>query len=334
MKAMLLRKFRPVGERPLERVDIPVPEPGPGEVLLRVRRCGACHTDLHTVEGELSGIDLPRIPGHQVVGIVEKTGRNSPRFKKGDRVGVAWLFSACGLCSFCLKEKENLCAGAKFTGFHRNGGYAQYMVADEKFVYAIPKVFSDAEAAPLLCAGIIGYRALRLSEIKPGETLGLYGFGASAHLAIQVARHWGCEVYVFSRSESHRRLARELGASWTGKAEEKPPAKTNSSIIFAPAGSLVLPALESLEKGGTVALAGIYMTSIPEMDYQKHLTHEKTIRSVSNATRRDGEEFLQIAGEIPVQTTVQVFPLAEANEVLKCLKEGRVNGAAVLGTDG
>ena len=327
---MILKKFAPIDQNPLELVELPIPEPGPEDILIQNKVCGVCHTDLHTVEGELPQVKLSIVPGHQVVGIVEKGGKNASRFKQGDRLGVAWLYSSCGQCGYCQRENENLCETARFTGYHVNGGYAEYMVVPEKFAYAIPEIFSDEEAAPLLCAGIIGYRALRMSEIKPRQRLGLYGFGASAHVAIQVAVHWGCKVYVFTRSEEHRELARKLGAVWTGTSKDEPPTKMDSSIIFAPAGGLVLDALGVLDKGGTVALAGIYMTPIPEMDYVKYLYHERTLRSVANATRQDGEELLRIAAEIPICTTTQVFPLEEANKALQLLKAGKISGAAIL----
>lgn len=327
---MLLRKFAAIDQNPLELVDIPIPEPGLEDILLRVKVCGICHTDLHTVEGELPEVKPPIIPGHQVVGVVEKKGKKTSRFKEGERLGVAWLYSSCTQCGYCTRENENLCESARFTGYHVNGGYAEYIVVPEKFAYVIPAIFSDEEASPLLCAGIIGYRALRLSEIKPGQRLGLYGFGASAHVAIQVAVHWGCEVYVFTRSEEHRKLAQKLGAVWTGTSEDELPTKMDSSIIFAPAGELVLDALRVLDKGGTVALAGIYMTPIPEMDYVKYLYQERTLRSVANATRQDGEGLLKIAAEIPIRTTTQAFRLEEANKALRLLKEGKITGAAVL----
>jgi propanol-preferring alcohol dehydrogenase len=330
MNAMILKGFAPIDQNPLELVDLSIPEPDSEEILLRVKFCGICHTDLHTVEGELPEVKLPIIPGHQVVGVVEKVGKNTSRFKEGDRLGVAWLYSACGECAFCQRENENLCETARFTGYNVNGGYAEYIVVPEKFAYPIPGIFSDEEAAPLLCAGIIGYRALRLSEIKSGQRLGLYGFGASAHVAIQVAVHWDCKVYVFTRSEEHRELASKLGAVWTGTSKDEPPTKMDSSIIFAPAGELVLDALRVLDKGGTLALAGIYMTPIPEMDYVKYLYHERTLRSVANATRQDGEELLRIAAEIPIRTTTRAFPLKEANKVLNLLKTGKISGAAVL----
>ncbi|MGB3863173.1 MAG: zinc-dependent alcohol dehydrogenase family protein [Candidatus Aminicenantaceae bacterium] len=330
MKAMLLNKFAPIDQDPLELTDVPMPEPGAEEILIRINVCGICHTDLHTIEGELPDVKLPIIPGHQIVGIVEKRGSEASRFKEGDRVGVAWLYSTEDNCKYAQQGKENLCDNARFTGYHVNGGYAEYIAIPEKFAYPIPSIFSDQEAAPLLCAGIIGYRALRISEIKPGQRLGLIGFGASAHVAIQVAIHWGCEVYVFSRSEEHRELARKLGASWTGTSTEDPPAKLNSVVNFTPAGPTVLDGMRLLDKGGTQALAGIYMSPIPEMDYVKYLYHERTLRSVANATRKDGNELLKIAAEIPIKTTTQVFPLEEANQALQLLKDSKIDGAAVL----
>jgi propanol-preferring alcohol dehydrogenase len=330
MKAMQLKKFGFIEEEPLELVDISTPDPGKGEILIGVYICGVCHTDLHTVEGELPDVKLPVIPGHQIVGTVEKLGEGAARFIKGDRVGVAWLYSACGICRYCRIDKENLCENARFTGYSADGGYTEYMVIPEKFAYRIPEIFSDEEAAPLLCAGIIGYRALRLSQIKPGQLLGLYGFGASAHVAIQVAVHWGCEVYVFSRSKDHRAHAEKLGAVWTGTSKENPPEKLDSSINFTPAGDTVLAGLRHLDKGGIHILAGIYMSPVPEMDYTEYLYHERTLRSVANATRRDGEELLKIAGEIPIRTTTQAFPLGDANKVLKLVKDSKIDGAAIL----
>ena len=330
MKAMVLRQFSQIDHNPLTLEDVPSPEPGPDDILIRVHVCGVCHTDLHTVEGELSDVILPIIPGHQVVGSVEQSGANTSRFKKGDRVGVAWLYSTEGDCKYAQQGKENLCDNARFTGYHENGGYAEYIKIPEKFAYPIPSTFSDQNAAPLLCAGIIGYRALRLSEIKPGQNLGLIGFGASAHVAIQVAVHWGCQVYVFSRSDEHRALAENLGAVWTGTAKDDPPEKMDSIVNFTPAGPTVLDGMRLLDKGGTQALAGIYMSPIPEMDYNKYLYHERTLRSVANATRQDGNDLLKIAAEIPIETTTQSFPLEEANKVLKLLKESKIDGAAVL----
>ncbi len=329
MQAMRLSEPKPIEENPLELVELPVPTPGPGEVRLQVQVCGICHTDLHIVEGDLSLPRLPIVPGHQIVGRVEAVGEGVTRFREGDRVGVPWLYSTCGRCEFCRSGRENLCREARFTGYHVNGGFAQFMVVPADFAYPIPEGFPDLQAAPLLCAGIIGYRALRLSQVQPGQRLGLYGFGASAHIAIQVARHWGCEVYVFTRSKGHQDLARELGAAWVGQAQDTPPAPLHSAIIFAPAGWIVHEALRVLERGGTVALAGIHMSPIPEMDYRL-LYWERTVRSVANSTRRDAEELLQLAAEIPIQTTVEAFPLAEANRALRMLKGSRIDGAGVL----
>lgn len=330
MKAMVLSEFKPVEENPLELREVPVPVPGPGELLVRVRFCGVCHTDLHTVEGELPAVSLPRIPGHQVVGVVEQKGEGAELFRKGDRVGVAWLHSACGRCSFCRRGLENLCPEARFTGYQVDGGYAEYLIVHEDFAYDLPDNFPDEQAAPLLCAGIIGYRALRLSRLKPGQKLGLYGFGASAHVTIQVARNWNCPVYVFSRSQKHREHALELGAAWVGKPDELPPEKLDSAIVFAPAGEVVRQALRAIDRGGTVALAGIYLSPIPEINYQEELYYEKGLRSVSNATRQDGAEFLKIAADIPVRTEIKVYPLAEANQALSDVKYSLINGAAVL----
>ena len=330
MKAMVLAGFKSAAEGPLGLREVPVPQPGPEDILIKVSYCGVCHTDLHIVEGELPDIKLPRIPGHEVIGTVESRGGKARRFKMGDRVGAAWLYSACGTCRFCRSGRENLCESARFTGYHHNGGYAEYMVVPDKFAYAVPRIFGDEEAAPLMCAGIVGYRSLKLSGIKPGEKLGLYGFGASAHVAIQVARHWGCRVYVFTRSEEHRRLAKKLGASWTGVAQEDPRTKLDGAIIFAPAGNLFLDALKILDRGGTVVSAGIYMSPIPEMDYNRYIYHERVVTSVANATRDDGEELLKVAAEIPIRTTFQVFPLVDANVALRRLRVGKVTGAAVL----
>ncbi len=331
MKAMVLREFgRPHENGPLVLADVPMPDVGDADILIRVSCCGVCHTDLHTVEGELPSLNLPRIPGHEVVGRVEKAGKDARRFKEGQRVGAAWLHSACGVCRFCRRGDENLCERARFNGYQADGGYAEFMAVPEGFAYALPEVFTDEEAAPLLCAGIIGYRALRLSGVKPGGTLGLFGFGASAHIAIQVARKWGCRVFVFTRSEDHRALARRLGADWVGAAQDDPPAKVDGAVIFAPVGALFLDALRVLDRGGTAASAGIHMSPIPELDYDRLLYHERTMRSVANATRGDGEELLGVAAKIPVRTTTQAFPLEKANDVLALLKAGRINGAAVL----
>ena len=330
MKAMVLAGFGPPAGRPLELRDIPVPDAGPDEILIKVRCCGVCHTDLHIVERELAETSLPIVPGHEVIGTVERAGERARRFKVGQRVGAAWLRSTDGECRFCRSDRENLCEAARFNGCHANGGYAEYMAVDEKYAYAIPERFDDAEAAPLMCAGIVGYRALALSDIQPGGVLGLYGFGGSAHIAIQVARHRGARVFVFTRSAKHQQHARDLGAAWVGTAADEPPARLTNAILFAPAGSLYLDALRVMDRGGTVVSAGIHMSPIPELDYDRYLYHERRMLSVANATRRDGEELLAVAAEIPVRTTVRTFPLEAANEALAELKAGRIDGAAVL----
>ena len=330
MKAMLLEKCAPAEEGPLRMTELPDPQPGPGEIVVRVEACGVCHTDLHTVEGELGTECVPIVPGHEVIGVVERLGPGCRRFEEGQRVGLAWLHWTCGACRQCRSGRENLCENAKFTGYHVNGGYAEFVKVGEDFAYGVPNGLSAVAAAPLMCAGIIGYRSLRLSEIEPGGRLGLYGFGASAHIAIQVARHWGCEVYVFTRSPAHKAHARELGAAWVGEADEEPPARLDAAIIFAPAGWIVPHALRALDRGGTLALAGIYMSPIPELDYERDLYYERTVRSVTASTRRDGEELLRLAAEIPIVTETSSLPLAEANSALQALKRREVRGAAVL----
>ncbi|MDX1413708.1 MAG: zinc-dependent alcohol dehydrogenase family protein [Candidatus Promineifilaceae bacterium] len=329
MNCMRLHTPGEIDSRPLRHESVAIPEPAPGQILLKVSKCGVCHTDLHTVEGDLSLPVLPITPGHQVVGTVESTGSLVTRHRIGDRVGVAWLNWTCGKCVYCRSHLENLCENARFTGLHADGGYAQYLVVDERYAFAIPEVFSDAQAAPLLCAGIIGYRSLRLSSIKPGKRLGLYGFGASAHLAIQVARHWQCEVYVFTRSLAHQAHARELGAVWTGLAQDKPSVELDASITFAPAGWIVPLALNHLHPGGTLAINAIHMSPIPEMSYE-NLYGERVLRTVTNFTRKDAEEFLKIASEIPITSAVEHFHMQEANESLQRLKNSEIRGAAVL----
>jgi propanol-preferring alcohol dehydrogenase len=330
MRAMQLTKPAAAESRPLTLNDVETPTPGPRQVRLRVRACGVCRTDLHIVEGELPMVAHPTRPGHEVIGIVDQLGDGCTRFKIGDRVGAAWLHRTCGRCKFCQRDLENLCAHATFTGYHHPGGFAEHTVIDEDFAYAIPDAFDDAHAAPLLCAGIIGYRALRLAGMDAGRKLGLYGFGASAHIAIQIARHRGCEVYVFSRTESHHRLAGELGAVWTGRADQPPKEKLDSAIIFAPAGRLVPLALRALDRGGVLALAGIYMTPTPPLEYQRDLYYERVLRSVTASTRSDGEELLAAAAEANVTTHVQTFGLDAANDALVAVKHGHIDGAAVL----
>jgi alcohol dehydrogenase, propanol-preferring len=329
MKACLLDALAPVEKNPLEFRDTTSPDPQNGEVLVRVNFCGVCRTDLHVIEGELPPRKFPVIPGHQVVGVVESLGPGAHRFPIGTRVGIPWLHSTDQTCEYCRAGMENLCDHATFTGYTVDGGYAEYAVAPEAFVYSIPENFNDEQAAPLLCAGIIGYRSLRLSRSKPGGRLAFYGFGAAAHVAIQVARHWGIEVYALTRDAKHQKLALELGAAWAGEATAEPPAKLDAAIIFAPAGELVPAALKSLKKGGVLVLGGIHMSPIPSFDYNL-LYQERVMRSVANNTRQDGEEFLRLAAEIPIHSQVNMFPLREANRALQDLKSDRINGAAVL----
>jgi len=334
LRAMVLRKPAPIGTSPLELTQLPAPEPAPGQMRLKVVVCGLCHTDLHTVEGDLDLPALPIVPGHQVVGFVDKLGQGVDGFQLGERVGMAWLYDSCGQCAFCLSDRENLCLNGRFTGLHVDGGYADFALVKPEFAYRIPEQYGHQEAAPLLCGGIIGYRSLRLSGVQGGQRLGLWGFGASAHIAIQVARHWGCECYVFTRSPEHQELAKRLGAVWVGTAQQSPPKLMHSSIVFAPAGPLVPRALELLEKGGALALAGIYMTPIPRMDYATHLYQEKRITSVANATRLDGREMMRIAGETKIETHTEAFPLESANHALQLLKRSKLKASAVLKVSG
>jgi len=330
MKAVSLKQSADVKTNPLVYEELPDPEPGPDEVRVRVQVCGVCRTDLHIVEEDLPPAKRPVIPGHEVVGIVDRVGRDVRTIKEGDRVGIAWLQRVCGRCEFCTSGRENLCPYARFTGYHVDGGYAEYALAPESFAYQIHQTFNDDEVAPLLCAGIIGYRALRLSGVKPGQRLGLYGFGASAHITIQVARHWGCSVFVCSLREEHRALARELGAVWVGGAAEAPPEKLHGAIMFAPAGELVPLALRALEKGGTLAVAGIYLTPIPTLDYVRELFGERVLRSVTANTKQDGLDLLREAAEIPIRPHTERFPLRDANRALQALKAGTIKGAGVL----
>lgn len=330
MKAMVLNQTGDVSGSPLQLSDRPVPEPEAGQVLVKIHVCGVCRTDLHVVEGELPDIRLPLIPGHEAVGRVARLGPGVSGVSEGDRVGIAWLQGTCGRCEFCTSGRENLCARARFTGYQVDGGYAEYAVVPARFAYPIPPVFTDDEAAPLLCAGIIGYRALRLSGIKPGQRLGLYGFGASAHITIQIARHWGCRVYVSSLKPEHQELATQLGAIWVGGATEMPPDRLHGSIIFAPAGDIVPPALRALERGGTLALAGIHMSSIPPLNYDREVFGERVIRSVTANTRQDGLDLLREAAAIPIKPHTVRYRLDEANHALQALKAGSFQGAAVL----
>jgi len=329
MKAWTLSRPASIESNPLELRDVPLPEPGEREVRVRVSACGICRTDLHIVEGELPAKMDRVIPGHQIVGTVEQLGRNATKYAMGNRVGIAWLHKTDGTCSYCRSGRENLCDAPEFTGYTVNGGFAEYTVAHQDFVYPIPDGFADLQAAPLLCAGIIGFRCLRTAGIRRGSNLGIYGFGAAGHVCIQVARHWGANVFVSTREEKHRRLAHELGAAWCGDAMEQPPARLDASIIFAPAGELVPPALEALGKGGVLVLGGIHMSSIPSLPYPL-IYQERSIRSVANNTREDGRDFLRVAAEIPIRTEVQVFSLEQANAALNALKRDGIRGAGVL----
>jgi len=325
MKAMQLAAPRTA----LKLVDLPTPRPGRGQLLIRIRACGVCRTDLHVVDGNLTQGKMPIIPGHEIVGSVVEKGAGVERFSIGERVGVPWLGDTCGACRYCASGRENLCDAARFTGYHLDGGYAEYTVADQRYCFAIPKEYGDAAAAPLLCAGLIGYRSL----VKAGDAkrLGIYGFGAAAHIVAQVARYQGRRIFAFTRpgDADGQRFARELGAEWTGDSDAKPPEELDAAILFAPVGSLVPAALRATAKGGTVVCAGIHMSDIPAFPYEI-LWGERVVRSVANLTRRDGEEFLALAPKVPVKTSIEVLKLDQANDALARLREGRITGAAVL----
>lgn len=331
MKAQCLYQPANIETNPLRLEEIPRPALSPGSLLVRVRACGICHTDLHVIEGELPKPALPLIPGHQIVGEVVETGSGVTRFEAGARVGIPWLHQTCGVCQFCRSGQENLCENAKFTGYTAQGGYAEYTTVPEDFAVPLPKHLSDIEAAPLLCAGIVGYRSMKLSDLQPGEKLGIYGFGSSGHICAQLALHWGCEVYVFTRSTEHQRHALKLGAVWAGQAQDEPPHRVDRAIVFAPAGWIVPLALGHVRRGGTLCINAIHMSDIPQMPYNL-LWHERTIRTVANATRRDAEEFLPLAAQIPIHTEVTLFDLQAANDALKKVKHSEVSGAAVLRT--
>lgn len=329
MRAMVLKKPGLIENSPLEMMEVPKKDPAPNEMRLRVKTCGVCHTDLHEVEGELDLPKLPIVPGHEIVAIVDKCGDKISNFKKGDRVGVSWLYSSCKTCKYCIRGQENLCSSAKFTGYHVNGGYAEFTTVNSSYAYPIPDRFSDIAAAPLLCAGVIGYRSIKLSEVTKGERLGLFGFGASAHIVIQIANYWDIETYVFTRSKNHQDHAKELGAKWVGTSKDKPPHKIDRAILFAPVGTLVLDALKSLDKGGTLAINAIHLSDIPPLSWNL-LYQERKVLSVANTTRKDAEEFLRIADEIPIKTNTRSYSLEQANLALKDMKESKINGAAVL----
>ena len=330
MRAMIVRQPGSIADRPLRMEEVPDPSPGPGQILVEVRACGICRTDLHVIEGELPMLRTPLVPGHQVVGRVAARGPGATRFLEGDRVGIAWLRRTCGRCLYCATDRENLCERAEFTGWHADGGYAELAVVDEDYAYAIPSAFDDVQAAPLLCAGIIGYRALKLATVRPGGRLGMYGFGSSAHVTIQLARGRNMEVYVCTREPGHRALAASLGAAWVGDLRDPMPHRTDGTIIFAPAGELVPVALGNLARGGTLALAGIYMTPIPRLEYEADLFYERGIRSVTANTRADGAELLAEAARGSVRLTTTEFPLEVANQALELLKQGAISGSGVL----
>ncbi|MBA7658027.1 putative alcohol dehydrogenase AdhA [subsurface metagenome] len=333
MQAMVLEKSCPVEERPLKLADLPIPKPADKEILVKVSVCGACHTDLDEVEGRLMPGKFPIVLGHQVVGTVADVGKAVSKFNGGERVGITWLYQACGECDFCRTGQENLCSGAKWTGKDADGGYAEYMVITEDYAYRIPERFSDAQAAPLLCAGVIGYRTLRLSEITDGQRIGLFGFGACAHILIQVIRHKfpNSEVFVFTKTAEHAELAKSLGAVWTGRSADHPPAKLNRVMDFTPVGECVRDALAVLDKGGRLVINAIRKeTPVPALDYADYLWLEKEIKSVANVTRKDAEEFLPLAAEIPIVPTVEEFALSEANEVLISIKHSKLRAAGVL----
>ena len=330
MRAWALSRPAPAAERTLQLVEREIPTPGPGEILVKVHVCGVCRTDLHLVEGDLTPRRPGVVPGHEVVGHVDRQGEGATRFSEGERVGIAWLRWTDGACRFCVRGDENLCLEPRFTGWDADGGYAEYAVVDERYAYRVPTTFSDSEAAPLLCAGIIGYRALRRTGLRPGGRLGIYGFGGSAHLTAQVALYEGATVHVMTRAESARRLALSLGCASAQGADEPPPEPLEAAILFAPVGTLVLPAMAALDRGGRLAIAGIHLSDIPVLDYDAYLFQEREMVSVTANTRRDGEEFLALAAEIPVRATTTEYPFEAADVALEDLARDAVNGAAVI----
>jgi len=329
-RAIVLETPAPIATAPLRRVERAVPEPGPGELLVAVEVCGVCRTDLHVVEGDLAPRRAAVVPGHEVVGRVRALGPGASGFAPGDRVGIAWLHASCGRCRYCLLDRENLCLAPRFTGYDVDGGYADHALVPAAFAYRLPEGLPARELAPLLCAGIIGYRAYRRSDARKGGRLGLYGFGASAHIVIQLAQHEGVRVYVATRGARHQALARRMGAEWVGGATDTPPVKLDAAIIFAPAGALVPVALAALDRGGTLATAGIHMSEIPPLDYGAHLFQERRLQSVTANTRADGRALLRLAAEIPLRCSTEEFALEEANEALRRLKDDEIEGAAVL----
>jgi propanol-preferring alcohol dehydrogenase len=330
MRAMVLQQSGPIENSPLRVRELAEPVPLDGEVRIRVSCCAICRTDLHIIEGDLATAKRPVVLGHQVVGIVDRLGTGSTRWRIGQRIGIAWLRHTCGRCRFCAAGRENLCPYSQYSGYHADGGYAEFATVPEDFAYGIPDAFDDVHAAPLLCAGIIGYRAMRRSGLSDGEKLAIFGFGSSAHVVLQIARRRGCEVYVVSRGAAHRQLAMELGAAWAGDDATKMPHKPQSAIVFAPAGEVVPPALACLDRGGAVALAGIHMSPIPQIDYDTHLFQERDIHPVTANTREDGRDLLRESADAAVMPHIRTYPLERANEALADLKHGRINGTGVL----
>ncbi|HLG71453.1 MAG TPA: zinc-dependent alcohol dehydrogenase family protein [Chloroflexota bacterium] len=316
----------------LRLLDLPEPQAGEGEIRLKVRACGVCHTDLHVVDGDLPQHQTPIVPGHQVVGFVDQVASGASGFKEGDRAGVPWLFRSDGVCRYCQSGQENLCDAPLFTGYDVPGGYAEYVVAPAAFVHHLPSNYDDVGVAPLLCAGIVGFRAVRVCGIQPGETVALIGFGASAHVVLQVLRHWACTVLVGTRGSAHQQLARELGAAWAGGSDQLPAGEADRAIVFAPVGSVALDALQAVRKGGTVAIGSVYSSPIPEMDYDRYLFNERVLRSVTAATRDDARTFLRLAEHTPIKTDVEAVPLEQANDALDKLRHSQIRGAAVLTT--
>lgn len=330
MKAWVVDTPGPVATGPLVPADLPEPEPGPGEVRVRMSACGVCRTDLHLAEGDLAPHRARTVPGHEIVGIVDKRGPGAERFETGQRIGIAWLRTTCGRCRWCRRGRENLCVAPTFTGWDADGGYAEWAVVPEAYAYELPDAFDDEHAAPLLCAGIVGYRALERAEVPPGGALGLWGFGSSAHVTLQVARARGARVHVLTREASRRELAAALGAAWTGDLHAAPPEALDAAILFAPTGALVPVALRRLAPGGTLAIAGIHLSEIPALDYARDLFQERQLRSVTANTRADGEALLREAARIPVRLATTTFPLEEANRALAALKRGAFAGSGVL----
>ena len=333
MRAWAVERPGPIDSGPLVFVERPEPHPGPGEVRIKVSTCGVCRTDLHLAEGDLAPHQLGVVPGHQAVGLVDEVGPETSRFTRGDRIGIAWLRHTDGACRFCTRGDENLCVDPRFTGWDADGGYAEYAVVPEAYAYALPAAFDDVHAAPLLCAGIIGYRALRRANLPPGGRLGIYGFGASAHLAAQVAMFEGATVHVMTRSVDGQRLALELGVASAQGASDPAPEPLDAAVLFAPVGPLVPVALEALDRGGTLSIAGIYLTEIPTLNYERDLFDERELTSVTANTRADGEAFLDIAARIPIETMTRVYPFEEADRALADLAHGRITGVGVLRVD-